>query len=891
MTRYLHRWLLRLLPRRRRQQYGDEMTVVFSDLRKEARRVKRRPVAQLGLLWMREVSGMAKFALRERFFSAPSGPGWRTLTSELRWARRGVRARGWRAALVVLLVGIALAGNLIVFAVADAVVLTRLPYPRAHEIVEIHSGSVGQRPSRWLSPALLDEWRRQTDLFVSVQGYLTKTVFVLTDGPTEFVQAADVTPGLVELLGVRPKWGRTLIEADANETGTVPALIAEPLARKLFGRPEAAVGRAVDTTAYPLLIVGVIPAGFGFPTGLHQLWRALDPRGPLAADAVGVSSIARRAPHAPADLTAAVVARSRLVGDAAGAGARYEARVEPLYTSASVSERVRAMFLLLLGGAACLLLTACANLASLELAGALRRSRVFAVQMALGASRAILARVALLEGALLIGAAAVAGTALARAGIGVVQASMPSTMLWAAPNAIDLDGRAMIFMLGVAAATWLLASAPLVLHVKRTHPMDLLKTDDRAAASRGGRMVRHVLTIAEVAAATALVLGGALYTRSYAALLGADKGFDSTNLVVISFTMPPDAYRGPGQIDGLADAVLTRLRTVPGVVGAVCADPPPYVTSPRRVILEIAGRRQPEGEVLLRSTPASPGYFDVLRLPLRHGRWLMDNEPPDHVLVSESFARTFWPEGTVVGSAFRSSVGDQWKRIVGVVGEFRTRRPDETPATREYHYYTPPQRSTAPALVPVTEAPGSRPPSSGTSTQFMSVTARLDSPVRATAVLDAARSVDPRLRVTLESVDDKYASMFADMLLAMRVTSAFGVLAFLVAIVGVYGVMAYLVAGRRREIGIRMALGADRRDIAGLVLASSARLVVIGAALGLGGALLLSRWVASQFYGVSATDPVTYMLVGVTMLATALVATWHPARQAAGVDPAITLRN
>jgi len=685
-----------------------------------------------------------------------------------------------------------------------------------------------------------------------------------------------------------------LVAADAQETSTIPSLISEKLARDRFGSGPDAVGRTLQTTAQPLLVVGVMADDFLFPTSAYQIWRALDPRGPLARGFAGVQSLARMAPGVSMERLAEVMAeRSAPIAAAAGARAGYNAAPGPFYMATMGGERLRTMFLVLLGGALCLLLTACANVASLELAGALRRARTFAVQLALGASRATLARVALFEGALLMLAALATGAGLAWLALDLLTTYLPLTAAWRTVNPIDLDGRALLFMTGIACATWLVATLPLVAYASRANLVGLLKSEERtAAASRGGAFVRRALTILEVAVAVMLVVGATMYTRSYLAMLGVDKGFDSSNLVELGFAIPVEYHEGMADFTRFADTVLERVRAVPGVLAAVNASAPPSMgNSPfGGVKMEVDGQVLGEETFTVGDSPVSPAYFSVVGLELLRGRWFADDEPATTAIVTERFARRFWPNGDAVGRTFRRVVSGGRETppsvVVGVVAEFRTTRPGVPPqADPSLYYYTARQPPTPP---PATAKRA--PASTGGSWRFLNVTARLDSPGRAGLVLAAARAVDPRLRVTLEPVDAKYASMFSDLLLATRVTNAFGVIAFLVAIVGVYGVMTYLVVGRRREIGIRMALGADRRDIGRLVMTSSVMLVLAGAVLGVAGALGLSRWVSSQFFGVSATDPATYALVGAVVLGTALLATWHPARQAARVDPAETLR-
>jgi putative ABC transport system permease protein len=891
--------MLRLLPRHRRERYGDEMRAVFAALAADAR---QHGAGQLALL-MKEIGGFIRFAWRDRLSRVtdwqPAGGGWHPLR-ELHWAWRGVRGRGLRAALVVVLVALALAGNALIFAVADALVFNRVPYPSADRIVEIHAVDTPDQTNgdRFFSAALLDEWRKQTDLFSSVQGYLTKNVFVVSDGRSEIASTTDITPGLIELLGVAPAWGRTLSEVDARETAVLPSLLSAQLARQLFGRPEHALGKTVETTAYPLLVVGVMADDFAFPRSRNDIWRVMDPRGPLTANFAGVQSIARIAPGVSMEgLRLQMRQRSAGIGAAAGARSGYLAVPGPFHMSSMAGlDRARTMFLVLLGGALCLLLTACANVASVELAGALRRSRTSAVQMALGASRAMLARIAFLEGALLLGAAVAGGAVLAWLATHALETLLPARMTTLTANPIDIDARALLFMGAIAAFGWLLTSLPAVLFASRTTLLHLLKNEDRSASlSRGGVYVRRGLTVFEVAVAVLLVTSATMYTRSYVALLGVDKGFDASNLVELSFTIPVEYYNGPGESRVFGDEVLARVRAVPGVLSAMAGSPPPSTGNSPFGGVSISVDGQPPGEETFRigehNVPSE--FLDVTRLPLRAGRWFDAHEPPAQVVIPEQLARRLWPTGQAVGRSFRVLRGggrdQRTLQVIGVVGDFRTSRPDIASGREPaYFYYT--LRLPPPPAPPVTAPAKPRPPSAGGSWRFLDVTARLDSPGRAGQLLDAARTVDRRLRVTLESVDDRYAEMFSDVLLATRVTNAFGALAFLVAVVGVYGVMSYLVAGRRREIGIRMALGADRRDVRRLVLSSAVKLVVVGTLLGVAGALGVARWSASQFFGVSAMDPLTYVSVAALILVTAVIATWQPAQSASRIDPAVTLR-
>jgi hypothetical protein len=492
------------------------------------------------------------------------------------------------------LLGLALAANAVMFSVADSLVFNRVPFPHADRIVEIQRPSPeGGRGDSFLSAALLTEWRKQTDLFESVHGYLQKTIFVTGDGLAELVRTVDVTPGLIELLGVAPRWGRSIAPGDELDGGLQVVLISETLARKRFGRPELAVGRRIETTADPLIVVGVMPASFSFPNGGFLIWRALDPQGPLTRNFAGVASIARMArPMSLETLAAAIAQRSAAIGAAAGRSAPYIAQPGTFFMS-SAGEAT--MYYMLLGAALCLLLTACANVASLELAAALRRARVYAVHLALGASPGRLARMAFIEGLGLVGLAIAVAAGLTWLGMAALNLYVPARLLTFTANPVDFDARVVVWMSAAAVVTWLLVSLPTVLYASRSRLLHLLKVDDRSTGgSRVGGLVRRGLTVAEVAIALLLVTGGTLYARSYQSLLSIDKGFDSRNLAQIDFTIPVQYYSGYGEMPALAAETIRRVTAVPGVLGATWASAPPSTgNSPTSGLkIEIDARRR-----------------------------------------------------------------------------------------------------------------------------------------------------------------------------------------------------------------------------------------------------------------------------------------------------------
>jgi predicted permease len=849
------------------------MARAFQDLQIEERR--RHGSFGVVLLWMRELIGLAQFALRERVMAL-----W--IATEMRWAWRGIRARGWTAVLAISLVALAISANALVFSAADSLVFHRMPLPNAGRLVEIGRSS-GRFWDSSMRATAFPEWSRQSDLFSAVAMYRRGTVFLSGDGPAERVAIADVTPELFMVLGVQPRWGRALTADDGASTDAEVVVISEGLARARFGKPELALGGKLGTTDRPLRVVGVLAHTVRFPSGNTHLWRAIDTA--ELWDAY-LSTIACLVPGRTIENTAAIVSQRGEAIDRA-AGAPVSSRRELRHVSgAQAADQQRTLFFILLAAAACLLLTACANVASLELAAAVNRGRQHAIQLALGASRGGLVRAVLMEGVWLGGSAFLLALACTYVGANALAGLLPERFSAIALNPIDADARTIGFMALVALFTWFAASLPVVFYATRARFLDLIKIEGRSmSSSRAGSMFRRALTTVEVALAVLLLIGSVLYVRTYSSMLRVEKGFDSYALASINVTVPPQML---GERRAVTQDLLQRIGALPGVVAVTNDSPPPGSDSPSMVnSLEVNGQVVANPDLRIARKAVTANYFRTMRIPLRAGRLLEPTDDRSNVVVDESLAKRLWPNGAIDGT-FRPK-GFPLSRVVGVVGHIRIQEDGWAGASTErFLYYT-----VLPPPSPVVgQASTARPPSrfNQPSYGFIPLTVRLDSPRRAPEFFREVRTMTPKFAIKVDMVDDLYATWAEDTLLATRIVGAFGVFAFVVAMAGVYGVMAYLVSGRAREIGIRMTLGADRGSISRLVLGSSMRLVITGALLGAAGAFAASRWVESQLFGVSPSDPSTYVLVTLLVVATAAVATWHPARQAARVDPAVTLR-
>lgn len=813
--------------------------------------------------------------------------GWEArvdrLWCDLRRAGRGLRARRWRGVFVVVLLGVALAANTVVFSATDSFVLHRLPYPNASRLIELGEQSpfagLGWQSS--ILPETVPVWRGFTDLFSGFYGYQTPTglSYVATGEGPRFITCATVEPGLLDVLGARPVAGRLFVSDDGRASAPPVALIAEELAREEFGSAQLALGKTVAIGNLSPTIVGVLPAAFRFPSGSERIWTPLDVAALAPNRSVSTVAIA-----APGRSVEAVVGAVRDRGPAVIGHAsppwntiKRETRARPI-GAGLVDSQLRRLFILLCAAAGCLLIVACANVANLELTGALARARLQAIEMALGASRGSLVRTALLEGMAGVAAATSLAVVLAFTVTTWMGRHLPAKMTSALVNGLDVDARALWFMTAIAAGVWVLTSLPVALGAARADVLDTLKLDARTlSGSRQSTRVRHILTSAEMAVTVLVLIGGSLAVRSYNALLAIPKGFDTTGLVSVDVRLRPGDGSTP---QGLNETLLKQIRAREDVISAsFVGTSPPATAGSGGGTLIVDGRPDPLGQVQLGPYDADEDFFaKTMRLPIRAGRDFRSDDPPNAVVVDELFAKRFWPAGDAVGARFRTGSGwpgilenGGYYDVVGVAAHIRTSRDALTSASDQFF--------------PIYRRPVPLNPFS-----ILSYAVRLKDAGGADNLAAMIRALAPTAILRVQTLEGRYGEAFANEGLAASIMSAFGGFAFVVAMVGIYGVMAFFVAARTREIAVRLAVGADQAAIVRMVVASSVRVIAIGVGAGTAGAFAAAQWAGSLLFGVAPADPWTYAGVAVAVVVTGLVATWLPARQAARIDPVIALR-
>jgi len=659
------------------------------------------------------------------------------------------------------------------------------------------------------------------------------------------------------------------------------ALASDDLARRLFGSPDAALDQEIGVDNRPHRIVGVMPAGFRFPTALERVWT------PFAEDGLRRESSSGEATWDSSSVVAVVAPgvsteAVRLAVDAheADAGAD-RARAVPLsiarkdpraYTNSGAfnPDSFSPLFTLLFGLAVCLAIITCLNVAGVEVASALRRTRAYVIQTTLGATRSVLVRGALLEGALLTFGGTIAGLAIAMWGTALVARELPAPLRAILANPIDVDLRAGVLMAAVTLAAWLLTSMPVVLRASRVDAADgLRRNTPTTTASRAQASARYLLMTGQVGLSFLLLVVAVLFARTYGALLTEDRGFDGTNLLAIQISRTSLSTREPADVE---TDILAELRSHPAVLRAAATSrllPGQRGGSAAPVWLE--GAASPAGNAAFAPFGVDEDYFSTIGMRLLAGRFPAAGDPPNHVVVDESFARRFWPDGGAVGARFSTGrrPSADVRAIVGVAADVRIDASEAPMGGRFYvwHHIRQPGR---PVLTYV---------------------ARLTDGRRLDDVVSLVRSIAPGYSVRVETMNDRYVEAYGDTRLAAGVASGFGAMAFVIAMAGLYGVTTFLVAGRTREIGIRLSLGATSRDIRRLLMRPATRFVALGLVAGITAALAVSRWIESQLVGVSSTDPSTYAGVAAGLVITALLASWRPAQRAAAVDPAVTLRS
>jgi putative ABC transport system permease protein len=815
-----------------------------------------------------------------------------TLLQDIRYAARSlVKAPGF-AALTVLTLALGIGANTAIFSVVNAVVLRPLPYPQPERLVYITS----QFPTLgfnqfWVSVPEYIEYRNWSSSYDAVGAYNVGASNLGAEQPMRPVRAL-VTEGLMPALGVSPAMGRIFTREDTLPGAEDVAILSAELWQRGFGGDPGVLNRVVDIDGSPTRIVGVMPRGYDVHDQRVELWLPLtiDPANPgnrgghflylvgRLKEGIGIG-------QARAELeTITQRWRTEFPDNHAPTGipdrGNHKLLIDPLKDD-MIGNIARALWVLQ-GAVGFVLLIACANLANLLLARAETRQREFAVRVALGAGVGRMLRQFVTEGVILALIAAAAGVGLAYAGLKALVTANPDGIPMA--GSISIDTSVLLFTLGIAILTgFIFGLAPLMLAKGLNLNSTLKEAGTRGGSSGAGRKrVRNLLVIAEVALAVVLVIGAGLLIRSFSNLMRVDAGFDRSRMVTFGVVLPATRYQVPQRV-AFFSRLTERLRQLPGVQGvALMTGLPP---------LRAVNANDTDFEHITGDTPDAPAenvdywqtvsrdYVETMGIPVVRGRAFTPQDVGGNpvLLINETLAKKFFKDMDPIGRRIRPGFGANrpWATIVGVLKDVKQKGVGEETGTELYMLY-----DQTPVVL-------------GNATGSMNVVIRTanDPDSLAPTIRQIVRDADATLPlVRYRTMEEVFAVAVARPRFLTTLLAIFAGLALVLAAIGTYGILSYAVTERRQEIGIRMALGASRGSVLGMILRHGVVLAGVGLILGLGASALLTRFLQAQLFNVRPIDPVTMAAVSLFISIVAVVACLVPAHRATRVDPMIVLR-
>ena len=803
---------------------------------------------------------------------------------DLRLALRRFRFKPAHSLLMIVILGIGIGATTAVFSVVDQTVLRPAPFAQADRLVDVIDidrtrGGGGNS----LIPAKIVGWQSEPTLFEAFEAYAPRQFDVTGEVEPERVQGLLVSTGLFGMLGVRPRIGRAFVREDGAPGADRVVVISEALWRRKLGAREDVLDSRLSLNDDSYRIIGVMPRRFRLTSDKESLWLPYDPHSNLADTTVrgffGLARLAASVPRGSEQQLADTMADRRQAQ--APLARTWGLRLDRKKV-ASVDKSTRTALLVILGAVAFVLLITCANTASLFLSQVVIRQREMAIRTAIGAARGRLIREMLTESLLFALCGGALGVLIAVWGVDAVVASAPANFTFQATSPIEIDGRILAVTLGLTLLTGFVFGFLPAIRGSRPDLDVILKATSGSGTQSYGRFA-GALIVAEVAFSLILLVGAALMLRTFANLESLQPGFEPRGLIAVSLSLPTDKYPSSAARAAFLDSVRERIVALPGVSQFAVADGVPPSGSLHFGIPEAEGSTAPprREQLMLPGNMVSPDYFRTLQIPLVAGRFFVPAEPAESLIITKALADLYWPDGSAVGKRLKFFSQAPWRTVVGVVANVNAWTvPDRT----QLHEYSP-------FPIPSDTIPaGAAPRRRGYVDRVLLVRAQNASAV-ATEIKTAIWSIDksqPVDRVAL--VERAYADVFGRQRFVMELMIAFGAVATVLTLIGLFGVLSEIVVRKTREIGIRVALGAQRADVIRLVLSRGLALTLAGAALGLGGAVTLTRFLQALLFEVSPIDPASFVAVTVVMVVIALAACWIPARRAMRVGPAEALR-
>ncbi len=802
--------------------------------------------------------------------------------------RNLLRTPGFTA-VAILTLALGIGANAAIFSIVNGVVLRPLSYPEPDELVYISSQFPGLGFDQfWVSPPEYLELAERQRSFEHVGAYTSGESNLTAPDRPRRVNRATVTASLMDALGVGPARGRAIQLADQQPGAAPVVVLSHGLWTSAFGGDAGLVGRTIEVDGVQRTVVGIMPRGFDLGDERVELLTPLtleanfpQRRGNHFLYLIGRLKPGQTLPGARAELETLLAQWRQTVPEGhVPSPDQHRLRYDD-YQEQLVGGARRAVWVLQ-AAVGFVLLIACANLANLLLARSENRRREFATRLALGASRARLLQQFVTEGVVLAGLGGLLGLALAALGVPALVALYQDTLPRAPEVSVDLN--VALFAVLVSLVTGFVFGLAPLLHLGEGHVSQTLREGaTRSTTASASHRVRRTLVAAEIALAVVLVAGAALMLRTLWNLASVDAGFDRSNLVTFGLSLPAARYPDPEPVADFYQRLLDRLRAVPGVQGAAAMSGLPPLRQVQANDTDIEGyTAPPDGpfENVDYWQIATADYVDTLGIPVVAGRGFTpaDALGPPVVLINETMARRFWKDRNPIGGRLRPGFGDSlpWFTIVGIVKDVKQGGLDQKTGTELY--FNAAQAARVRRFAP----------------RNLNVVLRTALPASAldAEIRRAVQETDPSLPVVkLRTMEDVFAESTERTRLLARLLGAFGVLALLLGALGTYGVLSYIVSERRREIGIRMALGAERSGVVALVMRQGVLMAGAGLVAGLAGAFMLDRVMGSLLFGVSPSDPFTLAGVTLTLGVAAALACYIPARRATRLDPMTVLRD
>ncbi|HEY3580187.1 MAG TPA: ABC transporter permease [Pyrinomonadaceae bacterium] len=804
------------------------------------------------------------------------------MKTDLVYAVRGLLKRPAFTVIAVLTLTLSIGANTAIFSVVNAVLLRPLPVKDPDRLMTFwHSAPAKGLNHLDLNDALFAYYSTRTRTFQSLAAFETGKFALTSGGEPEVVPGAIVTYNYFDVLGRQPLYGRTFTPQEDTPGNNHVALLSYALWQRRFGGNPNIVGQSIAVDNEPTTVVGIMPADFDFPdpaerensSGHVQLWapKGLDPQDTSSYNLLAIGRLQAGATRVDAEkeMTALYATYVNDYGKLRGAGA-VDANVSTvmLPLQQHIIGEVRRPLLVLLGAIGLVLLIASANLTNLLLARAAARTREIAVRQALGASASRIARQTLSESLLLSFAGTIGGVLLASwlvtALKGLVASRIPHV------ETARMDATVLLFTMGIMLLTGLLCGLAPALRSSRIDLQNAIKEGARGSGSGANKRLNNVFVVSQLALSLVLLIGAALFLQSFRNLLSVNPGFRADNVLMARLALPETKYKDKAQIESFYNQLRANVQGLPGVQAVELCQVVPFSGDGQGGPFTVEGFEQQQAKVAwLRSS--TPGYFAALGMPVLKGRGFAatDTEKSQPVaIVDEKLAQMYSSDGDLVGKRIRIG-GGPWLTIIGVVPNVKNRKLDEAAWPYVYRPYS--QWVLGETTLVVRSA--------------------IRPELLAGEIRREVAKLDPELPLfDVTSIQQAIDRSVVTTRLTNWLLAGFAVTALLLALAGIYGVMSLNVTNRRREFGIRLALGAQKSNVLRLILRDGLKLALLGVALGLLAAVAFTRLLKGLLFGIDASDPLTFAALAGLLVTVALLACYLPARRATKVDPLIALR-